>query len=96
VEPERGEKYTNTDPWATVMRQHQAGTVRIGDYDALGRLLHDRVTALGSGRDSTVHSLSLTYNLRGLLGHVAVTTMRRWGPAEWSTTCSLSTTASTS
>jgi RHS repeat-associated protein len=48
----------------------QAGTVHVGEYDARGRLLHDRATALGSGIDGTVRRLSASYNVRGLLDHV--------------------------
>jgi RHS repeat-associated protein len=48
----------------------QAGTVHVGEYDALGRLLHDRVTVLGSGVDGTVRRLSASYNVRGLFDHV--------------------------
>jgi hypothetical protein len=48
-------------------RKDQNGTVRAFDFDKLGRLLHDRVTTVGSGIDNAVLRLSRTYEVRGLL-----------------------------
>jgi RHS repeat-associated protein len=45
----------------------QIGTVRVLQYDKLGRELHDRVTTLGSGVDGAVRRISRTYDVRGLL-----------------------------
>jgi RHS repeat-associated protein len=44
----------------------QLGTVRVLEYDKLGRLLHDRVTTLASGVDGAVRRISRTYEVRGL------------------------------
>src|SRR5262249_46361077 len=45
----------------------QNGTVHALEYDALGRLLHDRVTTLASGVDGAVRRISRAYEERGLL-----------------------------
>ena len=45
----------------------QNGTVHQFDYDRLGRLLHDRVTTLGSGVDGAVRRLSREYEVRGMM-----------------------------
>jgi hypothetical protein len=44
----------------------QIGTVRVLQYDKLGREEHDRVTTLGDGVDGTVRRISRTYDVRGL------------------------------
>ena len=44
----------------------QQGTVHTIEYDGLGREIHDRVTALGTGVDGTVRRLSTTYEVRGI------------------------------
>ena len=49
----------------------QRGTVHAYDFDLLGRLLHDRVTALGAGTDTAVRRLSYGYDTRGLIVSVA-------------------------
>lgn len=43
----------------------QLGNVRVLEYDGLGRPLHDRMTTLGTGVDSTVRRISRTYESRG-------------------------------
>lgn len=45
----------------------QNGSVRTIDYDKLGRPVHDRVTALGSGVDGSVRRLSTSYEVRGMI-----------------------------
>ena len=47
-------------------KKDQNETVHTYDYDKLGRLTHDRVTALGSGVDGAVRRISTTYEVRGL------------------------------
>lgn len=49
-----------------IMRADQAGTVRACEYDLLGRMVEDRVTALGSGVDGTARRIATTYEVRGL------------------------------
>jgi RHS repeat-associated protein len=53
----QGERTTLTD---------QRGCVHTYDRDKLGRVLHDRVTTLGSGVDGAIRRLSTTYDVRGL------------------------------
>ena len=48
----------------------QAGTIHAYAYDKLGRLVHDRVTALGSGVDNGVLRISRQYEVRGMLSKV--------------------------
>ena len=48
----------------------QNGTVHAYDRDKLARLLHDRVTTLGSGVDGAVRRLSMTYMVLGLMEKV--------------------------
>ena len=43
----------------------QNGTVHTYEFDNLGRLLHDRVTTLGSGVDGAVRRISTAYNVVG-------------------------------
>src|SRR5205085_1184234 len=43
----------------------QAGTVHAYDYDGLGRLSQDRVTALGTGIDGAVRRIATSYEVRG-------------------------------
>jgi YD repeat-containing protein len=45
----------------------QQQTIRVLEYDKLGRLVQDRVTALGSGVDGAVRRISRTYEARGML-----------------------------
>ena len=52
-----GERTTLTD---------QRGCVHTYDRDKLGRVLHDRVTTLGSGVDGAIRRLSTSYDVRGL------------------------------
>jgi len=71
---------TDTDPTGTDQvklaynRQNQIklgtdqlATARTLEYDKLGRLTHDRVTAFGTGVDQTVKRISRSYEVRGLL-----------------------------
>lgn len=48
----------------------QNASVRTLEYDALGRLLHDRVTTVGSGVDNAVLRISRTYEVRGMVEKV--------------------------
>lgn len=45
----------------------QLGTVHTLDRDGLGRLIHDRVTTLGTGVDTAVRRITWTYDVRGLI-----------------------------
>jgi YD repeat-containing protein len=45
----------------------QRGCVHTFDYDKLGRLVHDRVTTVGTGVDGAVRRISTTYEVRGLV-----------------------------
>ena len=52
---------------AITTRRDQRGTIRSFNYDALGRMIHDRVTSLGTGVDGAVRRLSATFDVRGLV-----------------------------
>jgi RHS repeat-associated protein len=54
----------------------QIGTVRVLQYDKLGREVHGRVTTLGSGVDGAVRRISRIFNVRGLLAKLT-----RWNNA---------------
>jgi RHS repeat-associated protein len=45
----------------------QNGTVHAFDYDALGKLMQDRATMLGTNVDATVRRIAATYEVRGLV-----------------------------
>lgn len=53
----QGQRVTTTD---------QRGCVHTYLYDKLGRLVHDCVTTVGTGVDSAVRRLSISYEVRGL------------------------------
>ena len=46
------------------------GTVRQVDMDAGGRVLHDRITTLGSGLNGAVRRISTVYDARGMASTV--------------------------
>jgi len=48
-----------------IEKKDQNSTVHAYEYDALGRVIHDRITAVGSGVDSAVRRISTTYEVRG-------------------------------
>jgi len=48
----------------------QNGTVHAFDHDLLGREVNDRVVTLGTGIDSTVQRIGLTYEVRGMLQNI--------------------------
>ncbi|MCL2624019.1 MAG: RHS repeat-associated core domain-containing protein, partial [Planctomycetaceae bacterium] len=48
-----------------IQRKDQNGTVHVYEFDNLGRLLHDRVTTLGSGVDGAVRRISTAYDVVG-------------------------------
>jgi YD repeat-containing protein len=50
-----------------IERKDQNETVRVFDYDLLGRLIHDRATALGTGVDVSVQRISRAYEVHGFL-----------------------------
>lgn len=52
-------------------RTDQAGTVHVYEYDKLARLLHDRVTTLGTNINGAVRRISRTYEVRGLPSKVS-------------------------
>jgi RHS repeat-associated protein len=47
--------------------EDQNETIHAYEYDKLGRLLHDKVTALGEGVDDTILRISREYEVRGML-----------------------------
>ena len=47
-------------------KKDQNGTVHAFVFDRLGRLLHDRVTTLGTDIDGAVRRTSTTYEVRGM------------------------------
>ncbi|MEA2736293.1 MAG: hypothetical protein QOE14_2744 [Humisphaera sp.] len=52
-------------------RKDQRGTLRTLEYDKLGRLIHDRVTTLGSATHGGVRRISRAYDVRGMLQSTA-------------------------
>ena len=52
------------------VKTDQNGTAHAYDYDKLGSLLHDRVTAFGTGVDQRVKRISTSYNARRLIEKV--------------------------
>jgi RHS repeat-associated protein len=56
-------KYNRQGEATEVKDQNE--TVHAFDYDKLGRRIHDRVTALGSGVDGAVRRISTTYEVHG-------------------------------
>lgn len=53
-----------------IEKTDQNGTIHAMDYDGLGRLIHDRITTLGSGVDDLVRRISMSYDDRGLVTHI--------------------------
>ena len=53
-------------PRGSDRNQDQNATVHAFDYDKLGRQMHDRITALGSGVDGAVRRISTTFEVRGM------------------------------
>ena len=51
-------------------RKDQNGTVHAYEFDALGRVVHDRVTTLGTNIDGAVRRTSMTYEVRGMIARV--------------------------
>ena len=48
-----------------VVKRDQNGTVHTYEYDNLGRLLHDRITTLGTGVDGAVRRITTAYDVVG-------------------------------
>ena len=85
-------------------KQDQNGTVHAYQFDALGRLLHDRVTTLGTNIDGAVRRTSTTYEVRGMIEQVthydtppwaAAASSMRWSTATTTWGCSTRSTRST-
>jgi YD repeat-containing protein len=53
-----------------IWKRGQNGTVHHYEFDSLGRLLHDRVTTLGSGVDGSVKRISTQYNIDGQIAKI--------------------------
>jgi RHS repeat-associated protein len=51
-------------------RKDQNGTVHAYEFDALGRVVHDRVTTLGTNIDGAVRRTSTTYEVRGMIERI--------------------------
>jgi RHS repeat-associated protein len=49
-----------------IEKKDQNGTVHVYEFDPLGRVIHDRVTTLGTGIDGAVRRTSTTYEVRGM------------------------------
>lgn len=49
-----------------IEKKDQNGTVHFFEFNSLGRLLHDRVTTLGTDIDGAVRRTSTTYEVRGM------------------------------
>ena len=49
-----------------VWKRDQNGTVHQYDYDNLGRMIHDKVTDVGTGVDTAVRRISTVYSINGL------------------------------
>ena len=54
-----------------VWKRDQNGTVHNYDYDNLGRMIHDRVTDVGTGVDTSVRRISTVYNINGQVESLA-------------------------
>jgi RHS repeat-associated protein len=54
----------------TKEKKDQLQTIHTLEYDKLGRLLNDRVTAFGTGVDQAVKRITRSYEVRGLLQNV--------------------------
>ncbi|NUQ65008.1 MAG: RHS repeat-associated core domain-containing protein, partial [Pirellulales bacterium] len=50
-----------------IEKKDQNGTVHAYDFDRLGRLVHDRVTTVGTAVDNAALRISTTYDVRGLV-----------------------------
>ena len=57
-----------------VWSEDALGTVRQVDMDAAGRVIHDRITTLGSGLNGAVRRISTVYDARGM-----ASTVTSWG-----------------
>jgi len=57
-------KYNRQGDVSEIKDQNE--TVHAFEYDKLGRRIHDRVTALGTGVDGTVRRISTSYEVRGM------------------------------
>ena len=51
-------------------KKDQLQTVHVFEYDKLGRPVHDRVTAFGTGVDQAVRRISRSYEVRGMLSKI--------------------------
>ena len=60
-------EYTYNRTGQVVTKTDQNGTVHAYSYDGLGRRVQDSVTAVGSGIDNAVRSISTSYEVRGLV-----------------------------
>ena len=51
-------------------KQDQNGSIHAYEYDAMGRMTHDRVTTVGSGVDGSVRRIGTEYEERGMVTRV--------------------------
>ncbi len=63
-------QYTYNRQGQRTGKQDQNGTVHAFVYDDLGRVLHDRVTTLGTDIDSAVLRTSTSYEVRGMVASI--------------------------
>jgi hypothetical protein len=59
-----------------IWKRDQNGTVHVYEFDNLGRLLHDRVTTLGTGVDGAVRRISTIYNIVGQMEKISKTSTK--------------------
>jgi RHS repeat-associated protein len=67
-----------------VYTSDQAGTIHERDYDAAGKLIQDRATALGSGIDNAVLRVGTTFDSRGQVDKVTQFSTDSGTPADTS------------
>ncbi len=60
-------EYTYNRQGERTEKKDQNGTVHAYQFDALGRVLHDQVTTLGTNIDGAVRRMSTTYEVRGMV-----------------------------
>jgi YD repeat-containing protein len=58
-------EYTYNRQGEVLTKRDQNGSIHTYDYDDLGRLLHDRITTLGTGVDGAVRRISTVYDVVG-------------------------------
>lgn len=60
-------EYSHSRQSERIEKTDRNGTVHVYESDALGRVIHDRVTSVGDGVDDAVRRISTTYEVRGMV-----------------------------